>query len=247
MKMEEKLKKKGRENMVKNKNILTVDRVDNLHIKTLLTTDKKNYEIYGDKINNIVYNKTADILNIETNNVATALQSIKRYHPLRVITHNKEIYQALKYSNLYTIFHTYYQCGITKDILTYTPKNLIFNKPLNFEVQCVTRLYPHLDESDIRQLVNNNKLFSVIENTEPIGYVGERIDGSIGMLYVFENLREMGYGKALFAQFTDKLLEDRDVVFTAINCNDIAMVMLLSDIGYSISNNEMYLLCNKEY
>ena len=179
--------------------------------------------------------------------MANAIKAIKRYHPLRVLTHNKELFKALKSSGLYTIYHTSYQCGATKSMLSFEPKTLAFNKPLNFEIQSMTKIYSYLDEIDIRQLANNNKLFSIMEGTIPIGYVGEKIDGSIGMLYIFENLREKGYGKNIFAQFSMNLLENRSVVFTSIPCNDIAMISLLSDIGYSISNNEIYLLCNKEY
>lgn len=234
--------------------MLTTNRIDRLHIDSLLTKYKEGigYEKYkGDR--NIVYDKIGDILNLETADIVTAMQAIKRYQPLRITTHNKELFKALKASGLYIISYTCYQCGVTKNMLgkggerEEEEEELKFNSLAPFEIQGVKKIYPHLTESDIKVLVKNNWLFSIVNNEKPIGYIGKRIDGSIGMLYIFKYVRGSGYGKAVFSKFSEMLLENNDSVYTRIPCDDIAMMSILSDIGYTISDNCLYLLMNKEY
>ena len=108
------------------------------------------------------------------------------------------------------------------------------------------------DEQDIPMLIDNYQMISPDELTEVVkrksillgyeqghlvGFIGEHLEGSMGLLYVFPEYRRKGYGTALQTHLVAKTIEKGYVPFGQVEKDNLNSLMLQKKIGMTCSDN----------
>ena len=108
------------------------------------------------------------------------------------------------------------------------------------------------EERDLRMLVRNYRLVSREElgkavarrsvllgyhQDQLIGFIGEHLEGSMGMLYVFPEFRHKGFGAALQSHLIAKTMEEGYIPFGQVEKENHASLCLQKKLGMTQSEN----------
>ena len=108
------------------------------------------------------------------------------------------------------------------------------------------------DESDLSMLAENYRLISAEElelvvgrgsillgycNDELVGFIGEHLEGSMGILYVFPEYRRRGFGASLQKHMIAKTMDAGFVPFGQVEKDNMSSLGLQKKIGMTISDN----------
>ena len=108
------------------------------------------------------------------------------------------------------------------------------------------------DIQDIKMLADNYSLISLEELTEvvkresiligyyqghPIGFIGEHLEGSMGILYVFPEYRHKGFGTDLELYLIAKTIEKGFIPFGQVEKDNEKSLRLQNKIGMTKSDN----------
>lgn len=108
------------------------------------------------------------------------------------------------------------------------------------------------DESDLAMLKETYKLISPDElekavsrgsillgyyRDEPVGFIGEHLEGSMGMLYVFPGYRRMGFAAELQKHLIRATMERGYIPFGQVEKDNIASLSLQKKLGMTLSDN----------
>ena len=108
------------------------------------------------------------------------------------------------------------------------------------------------DESDLPKLLENYHLVSPEELEEIvrrrrillgydrgrlIGFIGEHLEGSMGLLYVFPEYRHRGFGAALQKHLIAKTMEEGFIPFGQVEKDNLASLMLQKKLGMTQSDD----------
>ncbi len=108
------------------------------------------------------------------------------------------------------------------------------------------------DERDIPMLIDNYHMISPEELTEvvgrksillgysqgrPVGFIGEHLEGSMGLLYVFPEYRRKGFGTALQAHLIARTMENGFVPFGQVEKDNLNSLKLQKKLGMTCSDD----------
>ncbi len=137
--------------------------------------------------------------------------------------------------------------GFSKKIECY--QVAYYGKPPVFESPLTVR---KADENDLPMLVKNYSLISPEEIAEVvkrrsmllgyiggnlIGFIGEHLEGSMGLLYVFPEYRNKGYGTALQERMIADTIEKGYVPFGQVEKSNQKSLSLQKKLGMTVSEN----------
>ena len=75
------------------------------------------------------------------------------------------------------------------------------------------------------------------EGDHPVGFIGEHLEGSMGILYVFPAYRHKGYGAALQKQMIASTMDRGFVPFGQVEKSNLASLRLQEKLGMTRSDN----------
>ena len=75
---------------------------------------------------------------------------------------------------------------------------------------------------------------------EPVGFVGEHLEGSMGLLYVLPEFRRRGFGEALEKFCIAKTIEKGFVPFGQVEKDNAASLNLQKKLGFTVSENLIF-------
>ncbi|WP_244835022.1 GNAT family N-acetyltransferase [Clostridium sp. BJN0001] len=119
-------------------------------------------------------------------------------------------------------------------------KELKIKKLEPFQIKVVLEHYDKLSSSEIEILLKNGKLFGGYKNGTLIGFVGNHLEGSIGLLEVFPKYRRLGYGEALEGYIVNQMLEKGLVPFAQVETKNQKSIALQNKLEFSISSEKLY-------
>ena len=108
------------------------------------------------------------------------------------------------------------------------------------------------DEHDLPMLIENYHMLSPKELTEvvrrklillgydrecPVGFIGEHLEGSMGILYVFPEYRHRGFGTALQTYLIAKTMEKGSIPFGQVEKDNQNSLRLQEHLGMTRSDN----------
>ena len=108
------------------------------------------------------------------------------------------------------------------------------------------------DESDLQVLIDNYDMVSPEELAEIVGrknillgyhrdrlvgFIGEHLEGSMGILYVFPEYRQMGFGTALQSCFINKTIEQGFIPFGQVEKENTNSLKLQKKLGMTCSKD----------
>lgn len=100
--------------------------------------------------------------------------------------------------------------------------------------------YDKIPDEEIQELLNDGSLFGGYKNNELIGFIGNHLEGSIGLLEVFPEYRRLGYGTILEKYMINRMLEKALVPFAQIVVDNDKSIALQKKLGFSISKDSMF-------
>ena len=100
--------------------------------------------------------------------------------------------------------------------------------------------YHLVGENEIAKIVGRRALFLGFLDGEPVGFVGEHLEGSMGLLYVFPKFRRRGFGEALEKFCIAKTIENGFVPFGQVEKDNFASLALQRKLGFTVSGKRIF-------
>lgn len=148
--------------------------------------------------------------------------------------HNKEIAQYIKR-----------QYGFTHSFETY---QAVYNKRMIIEdfssievlsedyLDIVSKHYGGVDDREyVSDLINRKQIWGLFDKGVLAGFIGEHLEGSMGLLEVLPEHRRKGYGYKLQAFLINHFLKLNQVPFCQVKTDNAASLALQQKLGMQIS------------
>jgi len=100
--------------------------------------------------------------------------------------------------------------------------------------------YDKLTEEEIEALLKNGNLYGGYKEGTLIGFIGNHLEGSLGLLEIFPEYRRLGYGSALECHMVNKMLEKGLVPYAQIEEANNKSIAMQKKLGFSISEEKLY-------
>ena len=102
--------------------------------------------------------------------------------------------------------------------------------------------YKKLDEWEVREVINRGNLFIGYHKDEVVGFIGQHLEGSMGILEVFPEYRRKGYGTELERFMINHTLEEEKIPFCQIETDNEKSLELQRKLGLTLSEDKVYWL-----
>ena len=100
--------------------------------------------------------------------------------------------------------------------------------------------YDMLGEAEIKKIISQRKLLIGETGDTPVGFIGEHLDGSMGMLTVFPEFRGRGYGADLERYLISMMIERGDVPHCQVQTDNNTSIRLQEKLGLWISSEKLF-------
>lgn len=95
--------------------------------------------------------------------------------------------------------------------------------------------YDKLSEEELAEVVRSGSVLLGYADGRPVGFVGEHLEGSIGLLYVFPEFRRRGFAAALQRSMIAKTMDAGFVPFGQVERSNSASLALQKKLGMTLS------------
>nr|WP_312576937.1 GNAT family N-acetyltransferase [Sedimentibacter sp.] len=200
---------------------------------------------------------TADILYAETDGVLIKEQKSNAYMvSVDNFEKGKKLINSILKCELIVVHQKYMvdyvlnRFGLTKELecvqAVYMNKNkLDIKKELAIkqlelnQLEVILEHYDKLSNNEIQTLLKNGNLYGGYKNETLIGFVGNHLEGSIGILEIFPKYRRLGYGAMLESYMVNQMLEKDLIPFAQIEIENKKSLALQNKLGFSISKDSL--------
>ncbi|GFP76519.1 GNAT family N-acetyltransferase [Clostridium fungisolvens] len=109
-------------------------------------------------------------------------------------------------------------------------------------VEIILEHYGKLSKSELETILEDGNLFGGYKNGILIGFIGNHLEGSMGLLEIFPQYRRLGYGTMLESYMINHMLEKDLVPFAQIEVDNEKSLALQKKLGFSISKDRLFWL-----
>ena len=102
--------------------------------------------------------------------------------------------------------------------------------------------YHMLDEDEVKKIVERKLILLGYYENNLVGFIGEHLEGSMGLLYVFPEYRRMGFAAALENAKIAEILQKGFIPFAQIDKNNLASLKLQEKLGMKRSERTIAFL-----
>ena len=96
--------------------------------------------------------------------------------------------------------------------------------------------YDLVSADELKKIVAREKLMLGFKQGKPVGFIGEHLEGSMGLLYVFPKYRRLGYAAELEKALIAKTRKEGYIPFGQVEKSNHASLMLQRKLGLTISD-----------
>ena len=100
--------------------------------------------------------------------------------------------------------------------------------------------YDKLSEAELQQVIARGNLFLAFHNGDAVGFVGEHLEGSMGLLEVFPDCRRQGYGAELESFMISRMLERGLLPYCQVEVDNEKSLALQRKLGMTVSREKVY-------
>ena len=104
----------------------------------------------------------------------------------------------------------------------------------------ISREYGLVSEGELKELIERGNIIMGYENGEAVGFIGEHMEGSIGLLQVLEEHRRNGYGLALEMEMIRRTIEKGYIPFGQVVVDNTASLELQKKLGLTKSEGTIF-------
>lgn len=212
------------------------------HIDMLEPLRRGTAEILYDGEDGVMILETrSQIYMISMEQEETCFQILKHYPPAVYAVHQKNIASALQEQYHFPEFHPCYQYCYPYEILHgeqlakagITEKEISQVRLLDERyLEIVIRYYDAMDDpAYIRELMERGQLWGIFEKEDLAGFIGEHLEGSMGLLEVLPEYRRKGYGTVLEAFLIRRMLSQERTPFCQVFEGNVVSEKLQQKLG----------------
>jgi GNAT superfamily N-acetyltransferase len=205
-----------------------------------------------------IHRDTADILYAGTDGVLIKEQKSNAYMiSVKNFEKGQELINRISKCNLivahqkYIVDYILNKFGLTEKIecvqvvymgkvKIYVGKELEMRQLRENQIEVILEHYDKLSDNEIKELLKNGNLFGAYKDETLIGFVGNHLEGSMGLLEVFPEYRRSGYGTILESYIVNKTLEKGLVPFGQVEIDNERSIALQNKLGFTISEDRLY-------
>lgn len=100
--------------------------------------------------------------------------------------------------------------------------------------------YDKLSDDEIEELLRQGNLFGGYKDGNLVGFIGNHLEGSMGLLEIFPEYRRLGYGTILEKHLINRMVEKGLVPFAQIEVSNEKSIALQKKLGLRISEDRMF-------
>lgn len=104
----------------------------------------------------------------------------------------------------------------------------------------ISREYGLVSKEELKELIEHGNIVMGYENSSPVGFIGEHMEGSVGLLQVLQEHRRKGYGTALEIEMIRRTLEKRYIPFGQVVVGNTASLELQKKLGLTKSEGTIF-------
>lgn len=97
--------------------------------------------------------------------------------------------------------------------------------------------YRQIDPEEMEKVVKRGSVLLGYDQGRPVGFIGEHLEGSMGMLYVFPEYRRRGFGAALQKHLIARTMEQGYIPFGQVEKGNLASLALQEKLDMTRSEN----------
>lgn len=191
--------------------------------------------IYAEKDGVIIYERKSQACMIAMQDLEKCKSAIDFSDYSIYAVHNKEIAQYIEQEyNFAHNFETYQAVYSKKDIVRDDFDSIkVLTKDY---LGLVSQHYGGVDDREyIEDLISRKQIWGIFDNGNLAGFIGEHLEGSIGLLEVLPEHRRKGYGYKLQAFLINHYLKLNQVPFCQVKIDNAASLALQRKLGMQIS------------
>lgn len=114
---------------------------------------------------------------------------------------------------------------------------LVFRVADKNDVPRIMEVYDMISTEEMYKVVERKSLILGYEGDNLVGFIGEHLEGSMGMLYVFPEYRGKGYGTQLEKKYIADTMERGFIPFGQVEKDNVVSLALQKKIGMTQSEN----------
>lgn len=120
-------------------------------------------------------------------------------------------------------------------------------RPATFDlVPFISKYYKLHDESDLTKTVERGDLWCGWKDDQMVGFIGRHTEGTMGMLYIFEEHRRKGYGEELETYLTNHVLSLGELPRGDVWVDNENSLKLQEKMGFTSAPTLIYWLFHNE-
>jgi GNAT superfamily N-acetyltransferase len=105
------------------------------------------------------------------------------------------------------------------------------------DLKLLAEHYQMISEEELAAVVRRRSILLGCYQGRPVGFIGEHLEGSMGLLYVFPEYRRRGFGAALQTHFIARTLEAGFIPFGQVEKDNLNSQRLQKKLGMTQSDN----------
>ena len=104
------------------------------------------------------------------------------------------------------------------------------------DLKMLTENYGLITPGELETVVSRGNVLIGYEGDRPVGFIGEHLEGSMGLLYIFPEYRRRGYGAELQKHMIKNTMERGFVPFGQVEKDNLASLRLQEKLGMTRSD-----------
>lgn len=110
----------------------------------------------------------------------------------------------------------------------------------------LTAHYDKLSPGEISQIIRLHNLFLGEQDGTPVGFIGEHLEGSMGLLYILPAFRGLGYATELESYLIRRTLAQGFPPFCQVETGNRASLALQKKLGLELSREHVYWMWSED-
>jgi len=108
------------------------------------------------------------------------------------------------------------------------------------ELCIVQKNYDKISKEELREIYNRGNLYVGIFQGQIIGFIGNHLEGSIGLLEVLKNYRKKGFATELQSYMINHVLEQGGIPYAQVEIDNLNSLNLQQKLGMKIAQKKIY-------
>ena len=109
------------------------------------------------------------------------------------------------------------------------------------DLKTITEVYDLLDEDEIAKIIDRGSMIMAYDEAgNLVGFIGEHLEGSMGILFIYPEHRRKGYAEALEKAGFRRLMDQGLIPFGQVETDNLPSVELQKKMGLTMADRPVY-------